>query len=98
MRLPIPRASASTAATVTAAGRWPGARGTSLARASALRCSERERRGPDSAVAMAVAERALVALAAPGRRLRLRRANASLLPGEGGAKRPRGRRRILGLG
>src|SRR4051794_40642861 len=111
MRLPTPSTSATTAATVTAPGRSPGASGSSLARASALRCSEREgglsaiseREGGFSAVAVAegVGRRGSgVGLLPAGvvfLRLRLRRPNALFLADQRLAQRSCRRARIVGL-
>src|SRR3954453_10364072 len=110
MRLPTPSTSATTAATVTAPGRWPGASGPapglgpgpsglSLALASALRCSERE--GGFAGSTVAVAARGFAAGFAPavavGRRLRLRRPNARLLAHQRLAQGARRRPRVVGL-
>src|SRR4051812_42400305 len=98
MRLPMPSASATTAATVTAGGRSPGLRGLRLARASSFFFSARD--GGFSVVAVAVGALGVgrwglafagVALA---RRLRLRRPNVGLL-GESFAQRVRRGTRIL---
>src|SRR3954464_6070424 len=96
MRLPTPSTSATTAATVTAPGRWPGASGLSPALASGLPRSERE--GGFAGSTVAVAARGFAAGFAPavavGRRLRLRRPNARLLAhqrlAQGARRRPPG--------
>src|SRR5215216_2420299 len=95
MRLPTPSTSATTAATVTAPGRSPGASGWSLARASALRCSEREGGFSLTAKAEVVAGGVFAAV---GRRLRLRRPNARLRADQRLAQRSRGRAGVVGLG